>query len=154
MQKYIVLEHTADIMIKAYGHSLDEMFVNAAIGMCEQVTEMNEFRVQMFHQYSFEIEEKVEDEEYLLREFLSEIKDRLYDRYYPYKIDIHRANGKLEVLVTCFQLTERSTFSDEIKAVTYHEMKIKKEAIIKIHELIGKPKGPSHVWHTKVVFDV
>ena len=35
--RYENLEHTADVMIKAYGSTMEECFANAAYGMMDQI---------------------------------------------------------------------------------------------------------------------
>lgn len=120
--RYEPLEHTADVMIKARGRTLEECFENAAYALFDQMVDASTIVPQV--ETSFEAEGH--DLESLLYNFLSEF---LY---------IHDAKG----LVLCeFQVridghllkcTARGERYDpvrhrqrnEVKAVTYHMLTV------------------------------
>jgi len=143
MEKYKVLEHTADLMIQAFGATLGELFENAAIGMCEQVVEKKVFaKVTSFDTYPINLANDIENE---LRDFLGWVKDLLYgydqENMYPTKFEWDGL-GEVAVYFTLLD-GEKTIYSDEIKAVTFHEMQITRE--------IFEEKWR---WQTKIVFDV
>lgn len=145
MEKYKVLEHTADIMIEAYGKNLRELYRNAVTGMCEQVVEFDNIGVSMFYQYEIKFDSGLppisgSDKESSLRDFLNQIKDKLYEGFYPYDIRFIELEMPMKysiAIVTCF--IPNLIFSDEIKSITYHELKIIEE---------------NGIYKTKIVFDV
>jgi len=139
------LPHTADIKIRVYGKTLEELFRNALVGMfqiigtrSEQCTTKNDRLVcdNLPGRYAVEVSSPQQD--LLLADFLSEAL---------FLSDIHnQAFFNLEVQ----ELTEthiRATvhgvdvegFDTEIKAVTYHELKLQ--------QVDG-------IWQAEVVFDI
>ncbi|MGD1060453.1 MAG: archease [Methanomassiliicoccales archaeon] len=66
--RYEVLEHTADVMIKAHGSTLEECFENAAFALTDQMVDASKVKPE------FEMDFKVDgdDPESLLYNFLSE----------------------------------------------------------------------------------
>jgi len=69
MKKYELIEHTADVGVKAYGKTLSEAFENAAKAMFDIITDTSE--VESTGQYNIEL--KASDLEQLLVDFLSEL---------------------------------------------------------------------------------
>jgi len=139
MSSFEIIEHTADIGIRAFGSTEAETFENAATGMFSLIaSQENDVRsVQVFP-----VEVTAEDRETLLVEWLNEL---LY---------IFESN---RVLLSRFQVQElgethlvakswgepfdetRHEFKDDIKAATYHMLKVEKTA-----------EG----WEADVIFDV
>ena len=66
---YELIDHTADIAIKAYGKSLSEAFENAAKAMFDIITDSSE--IESVGQYDVELE--APDLEQLLVDWLSEL---------------------------------------------------------------------------------
>ena len=126
MKKYTLIDHTADIGIKAYGKSLSEAFENAAKGMFDIITDKSD--IDSVGQYDIEL--SADDLEQLLVDFLSELlylnsaKSLVFGFF---KIDLDEKQKKLNAKV----FGEKFVFSKhkigtEIKAVTYHMLEIKK----------------------------
>jgi len=120
--KYELLEHTADVMIKAHGRTLEQCYENAAFALFDQMVHAS--RIVPRVETSFAVEGH--DLESLLYNFLSEF---LY---------IHDAKGLVlcEFHVTvegdgliCRALGEkfdpvRHQQRHEVKAITYHMLKV------------------------------
>lgn len=133
-----MLEHTADIGIRAHGESAAEVFENAALGMFTLVTEVDKVREKR----QIEIDVAAEDRETLLVEWLNELL---------YHLEVN------EILFKRFQIEELSethlkakVFGEEIdlsrhpmklliKACTYHQLKVEKT---------------DHHWVAQVIFDI
>ena len=137
-KRFGILEHTADIGLVAYGRNLEEVFENAAEGMFSLIMDIDKGG----DSFSCELRVESEDKEGLLVEWLNELlyisevneiilktfkityleKDRfLTAKVYGEKVDLNRHQIKTE-----------------IKACTYHELKIKKDK----------------VWRAQVIFDI
>ncbi len=137
-KRFDILEHTADIGLVAYGRNLEEVFENAAEGMFSLIMDID----KVGDSFSCELRVESEDKEGLLVEWLNELlyisevneiilkmfkityleKDRfLTAKVYGEKVDLNRHQIKTE-----------------IKACTYHELKIKKDK----------------VWRAQVIFDI
>jgi len=153
MKQYEILEHKADLKIRAFGKTKEELFLNMMRGM------ISGLRPEILKQPYGEsqataeaekrnIEIKSPDLEALLVDFLSEV---LY---------LTQVNKEIYIDIKFKKLTDPSTdsissrraelegeligqkvkrFSEDIKAVTYHGLKIEK---------INK------IWEAVVLFDV
>ncbi len=128
--KFKFLEHTADILIAAYGQTLEEAFENSALAMFEVMTDTT--KVNPTQQDTVEVE--AEDEYALLYNWLeallvkSEVNGILYSKF---KIDSLKDNSegfKLKATIWGEKYSsEKHPQKVAVKAVTYHRMEILKE---------------------------
>ena len=135
MKKYINLEHTADLKIRAFGKTKEEVFVNMAIGMFDNIS--NEKDMLKDQPVIHKIKIKSEDLESLLVNFLSELitlGDIHNEVYTDYGLQITD-----DVLIADVKGFRIKKLKLEIKAVTYNDLIIKKL----------KDK-----WIAEVVFDI
>ncbi|MCX6662299.1 MAG: archease [Euryarchaeota archaeon] len=122
MKHYELIEHTADVGVKAYGKTVAEAFEHAAEAMFDIITDTS--TIQVVGQYDIELE--APDLEQLLVDWLSKLlflndaEDLVF--------------GKFEVIITGTRLSAR-VFGEkynnkkhkmgvEIKAVTYHILQV------------------------------
>lgn len=68
-ERYETLEHTADIMIRAFGSTIEELLENAAYAMFDQIADLSS--VRLVNEYSLTIEG--EDLSQLMVDLLSEL---------------------------------------------------------------------------------
>lgn len=133
MIDFEVLPHTADIKIRAYGKTKKELFRNALIGMFQAVepiavgchSENGRVVCDTLPELHI-IELKASDEESLLVDFLSEalyLSD-VYDQAYFDAIIDECTETYLKATIYGVHITGFTV--TEIKAVTYHELAIKK----------------------------
>lgn len=129
MDKFSIIDHTADIGIIAYGESLEELFTNAAYGMLTLITDLEK------------IEPKIEEEisltsfdlETLLVKFLNEllyifeVKKIVFKEFLINSISEHNLRAQCKG-----DIVEDSVIFREIKAATYHLLKIKHNKCYKI----------------------
>jgi len=122
MKPYELVEHTADVGVKAYGKTLSEAFEHAALGMFDIITD--ESRIEPVGQYNIELE--APDLEQLLVDWLSKL------------LFLNGAEnlvfGKFQVTLSGSRLTasvygekydtKKHRMGVEIKAVTYHMLQI------------------------------
>ena len=138
MKKYELIDHTADIAIKAYGKNLSEAFENAAKAMFDIITDSSE--VDSIGQYDVELE--APDLEQLLVDWLSELlylntaKNQVFG-FFKVELDEKKSKLKAKVFGDKFDLSKHK-IGAEIKAVTYHMLEVRK-------------KRPFHV---QVLFDI
>jgi len=138
MKTYDLVDHTADVGIKAYGKTLAEAFENVAKGMFDIIT--NNSQIENIGQYNIELE--TDNLEQLLVDWLSELlflnsANNLVFSFF--KVELDEKNNKLSAKVfgEKFNLSKHKIGS-EIKAVTYHMLEV-------------KTKKPYHV---QVLFDI
>jgi SHS2 domain-containing protein len=120
--RYENLEHTADVMIKAYGSTLEECFLNAAFGMIDQILDASKVRPTVEENITVEAE-TVED---LLYNFLSEVLfifDAKRLALVDFNVSISDRRLSCRAKGEGFD-PERHGPKQEIKAVTYHMLQV------------------------------
>jgi len=109
--------HTADEAIEVQGRSLEELFINAALGMLLIMEVNNQEGV-------VECEKLLlaeNDHESLLVAFLSEILYLVEQKRCPYNIQVKISGFQLESTFQCFSII---SYNKEIKAVTFNQLNI------------------------------
>lgn len=143
MKPYEIIEHTADVGIKANGKTLKELFENTAKGM------FNIIEGEKTHQINsqktcqkIEIKKEIDDFEELLVSWLSELlyifnkEEILFDSFRIFELNNDSILGEARGERIDFS---RNTLQTEIKAVTFHNLKIEED-------ISG--------FHCSVIFDV
>ncbi len=122
--KYEILEHKADLKIRAFGKTKEELFCNALLGM----TENQKPEIKNQEEIKREIKIKSLDLSSLLVDFLSEVL---------YQTQVHKETYN-DIKFNKFSDTEIEgeligqkveRFGEDIKAVTYHNLEIKQKYI-------------------------
>ena len=138
MDKYELIDHTADIGVKAHGKTLSEAFENAAKAMFDIITDNSE--IESIGQYDIKLES--DNLEQLLVDWLSELlflnsaKNLVFGFF---KVDIDEKNNSLSATVFGEKYNiSKHKIGAEIKAVTYHILEVKNK----------KP------YHVQVLFDI
>ena len=138
MKKYEILEHTADLKIKAFGKDIKELFSNMAEGMFNSISpKAFSFKTQETKEKK-EIKIKSQDKEALLVDWLSELSyfhDTTGKIYTDFKIS-KITDTELEAHVFGIPSKEGEVL---IKGVTYHDLKIEKK---------------DDLWEATVIFDI
>lgn len=125
MQRYEVIDHTADLMIKAYGKDLEECYENLAYGMFDQTVDLSDVDPSATRG----IDVTGMDEEDSLYSFLSEL---LFIEDYE-NIILKEFEVRIDGLhITCTAKgapldRSRMHIRGEIKAVTFHMMEIDRD---------------------------
>jgi SHS2 domain-containing protein len=121
VRRYEEVEHTADAAIRAFGRGLPELFANAAYGMFDLLADMEKLHPTIEREVSLE----ASDLETLLVDWLGELlylreaHDEVYKEFEistlsPPELRAVAKGGK------------RFVPRMDIKAVTYHDLKIEK----------------------------
>ncbi len=135
MKKFEILEHTADLKIRAFGKTKKELFLNMLLGM----TESQKPEIKESQKIKREIKIKSLDIETLLVDFLSEVlyltqvNREIYNDIKFTKFTETELEGEL-----IGQKIER--FGEDIKGVTYHGLNIYQRK--------------DRIWEATVLFDV
>ena len=124
MERYILIDHTADMMVKAFGRTLEECFGNAAYALFDQTVDLSNVGTDEIR----EIRVSGDDAEDRLYSFLSEmlfIEDA--ENLILKDFDV-RFDGDDVVCIARGETLDRSRhrLRSEVKAVTYHMMDIDK----------------------------
>ena len=138
MRRFKIIEHTADVGIKAYGKDLKDVFANSAYAMFSLITDMQSVKERK----SFPLELSSPEIKGLLVAFLSEllynyeVKEFLPGRFEIEDLDDTRIKAK--IFGEKFD-SRRHQAEMEIKGVTYHQLEIEpfKEG-----------------WRTRILFDI
>jgi SHS2 domain-containing protein len=139
VKPYEFFEHTADIGARVYGATLPELFVNAARAMYEAMGELREGEGRKTRDLAIEAA-TLED---LLHDWLAELlfefeaHHTLYDEFEFSACEPGRLAAELRGAKVDFS---RSAPREEIKAVTYHQLRVE--------------QLPDNSWQATVIFDV
>lgn len=136
MLKYEFVEHTADLTFKAYGRDLDQLFENAAEAL-ESTLIMLE-AVALSATTTIEMTSDSCDD--LLYDWLAELLVTFEVNRFAVKKCIVNITG-LSLRAECWGERidpNKHTLNTEVKAVTYHNLQIKK----------------NKVYHTEITLDV
>jgi len=123
MERYEILEHKADLKIRAFGKTKEELFLNALLGM-EESMKVEVRRPEEKRKRKIKIESP--DLPALLVDFLSEIlyliqvnkeiyNDIKFKKFLDTQLEAELSGQKVE------------RFGEDIKAVTYHDLKVKRQ---------------------------
>ncbi len=133
---YSFHEHTADIRMNVTGKTLEELFQDALLGMVEI---MDPVRPQKMSIIKREIAIEAPDATALLIDFLNDVLTRMHTKREVYtNVQLQPMTERL--LKAKLEGYEAETFSEDIKAVTYHEADVKKNS--------------GGEWGTTIIFDI
>ena len=125
MDRYVLIDHTADLMVKAFGETLEECFANAGYALFNETVDLS--GIGTSERTEFEVS-GIDDED-MLYSFLSELLfiedcDNLILKDIKVSIDglDVRCVGRGEKLDR-----SRHRIRSEIKAVTYHMMEVNRK---------------------------
>jgi len=138
MKRYEIIDHTADVGLRAYGKDLKTLFTNAATGMFSILADLKNVHPKR----SLKIKVEAPNIEELFLSWLSELlyqyeskkiifKEFFVDELSQNSISARAQGEKLDL--------HRHRLKTEIKAVTYHQLKVEK---VKNH------------WQGEVIFDI
>lgn len=136
MEKFEILEHTADLKIRVFGKTKEELFKNAMIGMFKSASYEPEAKSK---EYKVKIQVKSIDISSLLIDFLNEIlyfcetKKEVYE-----KINFKKfSDNEIEAELVGKKLKRMGV---HIKGVTYHQLDIS--------------KNENGIWQATILFDI
>jgi len=143
MHNFEYLEHTADAKFRAYGATLGECFENSAKAMANVVCVLEKIEAKE----ETEISAEAESSEDLLHKFLENLLFEIETRemlYSEFKIEI--GNDRTKWFLKCVARgeainLERHSIKSEIKAVTWHEFFLRKDA-------------EKNLWVAQVIVDI
>ncbi len=122
MEKYKILPHPADIKVQAFGKTKEELFLNAMLGMVAVLRP----EIRSTKHEIRKINIKSTDLNALLVDFLSEVlylvqtNKEIYNDVKFSKFSDQELGGELTD-------SKVESFGEDIKAVTYHGLKIEKK---------------------------
>ncbi len=126
MKPFEILNHTADIRIKAYGRDLKELFQNAAFGMFEILADLEGITTST----ELEIKAEAPDKEELLIEWLDELLYNFCTKYIIFSefniTELTDTNLTAKVKGR-FIGENKNRLRTEIKAVTRHDLHIEEK---------------------------
>ncbi|MHC4537783.1 MAG: archease [Planctomycetota bacterium] len=125
MSQFDIIDHTADIGVTVYGKYLKDLFTNAAHAMFSLMANLDNMEEKIIRK----IEITAPDQESLLVSWLNELL-YIYDAEYMLfkRFDIiHLDENRLKAKASGEKINlERHELKTDIKAATYHMLKIEK----------------------------
>jgi len=141
-KRFEVVDHTADLGIIAYGKTVPELFENAAFGMFSLIASLDGIK----EKFRISISIDAHDYEELLITFLNELqyyyatKKVIFKRFEIFNLK----ETHLDANISGGEIADISTTSSgilhDIKAATYHQLKIEKTS--------------ENGYKTRIIFDV
>ncbi|MBA7659143.1 Protein archease [subsurface metagenome] len=124
-KEFDIVDHTADVVIVAYGASLNQAFANAARGLFSLITELDDIEEAQH----WDIEVAAPDQESLLVEWLNQLiylfdtENIIFNRF-----DITQLNRTQLKARTYGEKVDssRHKLKTGVKAATYHMLKVEK----------------------------
>ncbi len=137
--RFEFFDHTADIGVRVYGNSLAELFENAASAMYEVLGRLHKPESNLHKSVDFQAESAEDLLHDWLADLLYEVEANhvLYDDFQFHELTPHRVKATLRGGPIDFT---RSQTNEEIKAVTYHQLRVESQ--------------PDGSWRATVIFDV
>ncbi|MBM3252883.1 MAG: archease [Candidatus Omnitrophica bacterium] len=137
MKPYKLISHTADIGVRVKGRTLKELFENSAFALFDIIADLE--RVKEKERFILNLTSGNQEE--LLHDWLRELLFQCnVNLFVCKKFQISKLNNtSIESTAVGEHITSKDVFKTEIKAVTYHNMVIKKE---------------KNTWKTNLIFDV
>ncbi len=143
-KKYKLLEHPAELRIRIYGKTKEELFKNAALALADILKHNAKLRMNANTAKKERLKIKSVDIDSLLVNFLNEILARSQINKCVYKIsELKTQNSLLSATLIGYPVDH---FDEDIKAVTYQDVDIK----LTTKNLKLKTKE----WQTDLVFDI
>ena len=138
MKRYEEIYHTADVAIKAYGRNLKELFSNAAFGMFEIIADLDGLKKAI----TIDIKLTEDSTEELLVSWLDELLYNFYKKgiiFFDFDVADMSENKIFAHAHGRYLRENRNRLKTEIKAVTYHNLNVKKT---------------NEIYSVEIVFDV
>lgn len=138
MKPYEIVEHTADIGIKVYGKTLGELFVNSARGLFDIIADLDGIKIST----SIKIKLEADNPEELLVAWLDELIYNFYTKNIIFsEFKINKITDKsVEAEASGRHIgSKKSRLKTEVKAATYHGLKIEED---------------KKIYRVQIIFDV
>ena len=141
MKRYEYLEHTGDIGIRAYGSTLEELFINAAQGLLESIADLSTVGTTKQTQ----IEVSAESLEELMVAWLDELNFRHeVEEIFFQRVELRKISEAPYRLVAVaygepVDFAKHIVYT-EIKSITYHQLIVE--------------QLPDNRWMAQVIFDL
>lgn len=121
-KRFEILEHTADIGVRAFGRNPEEVFINAAGGMFAIIADTRRIKPKE----RIEIRQEARGYDELLRQWLQELLYRYSVSGIIFKEFIIQNLRQNAIKAIARGEKAPGKIKTEIKAVTYHELEFKK----------------------------
>lgn len=125
MKKYEIIDHTADVGLRVFGKDLSELFINAASGMFKIITDAKNAQADQ----TINIRLKAPNIEELFLLWLSEllyqsnVKEIIFTEFVIESL----SDKSLKAYARAYKFDiKKESLNVEIKAVTYHQLKVEK----------------------------
>ncbi len=137
-KRYEALDHIADAQVRVFGGTLEELFANAAFALFDTMADAQGVAARQRRRLNV----AAEDVEHLLHSWLSQLlflfatQHLLFSEFHIASLTPQHMSAEIGGEPLDLQ---RHTFYSEIKAVTYHQLRVER-----------RPTG----WIAEVIFDI
>ena len=137
MQPFEIIDHTADVGLAAHGATCEELFANAALGMCSIIGDVETVR----EAETREVHTTAPDSAGLLAAFLGELLYLLeVEHFVCRRAEVESVTGtEARAILHGEPMSPGHDLHTEIKAVTHHDLTVEQRG---------------GAWHATVLFDI
>jgi len=137
VQPFEIIDHTADVGLAAYGATCEELFANAALGMCSIMGDVDTVR----EAETREVRVTASDIAALLAAFLGELIYLLeVEHFVCRRAEVESVTDtEARAIIHGEPISPEHDLHTEIKAVTHHDLTVEQR---------------DGAWHATVLFDI
>lgn len=132
-KRYVVMDYLSDVLIRAYGKSIKELFENTAEGMFSLITDLKNIKKTIERKIEISAGEKIGPEDLLIIWlekilYLNEVNDLIFSEFKIIDLINNESESRISALLKGEKINlKKHEIFLQIKAPTYHNLFIKQD---------------------------
>jgi len=132
-KRYVVMDYLSDVLIRAYGKSIKELFENTAEGMFSLITDLKNIKKTIEKKIEISAGEKIGPEDLLIIWlekilYLNEVNDLIFSEFKIIDLINNESESRISALLKGEKINlKKHEIFLQIKAPTYHNLFIKQD---------------------------
>ncbi|MCX6384817.1 MAG: archease [Actinobacteria bacterium] len=132
-KRYVVMDYLSDVLIRAYGKSIKELFENAAEGMFSLIIDIESIEKKFEKKMKINLREKIGLEDLLIIWlekilYLNEVNDLIFSEFKIIDLINNESESRISALLKGEKINlKKHEIFLQIKAPTYHNLFIKQD---------------------------
>lgn len=132
-KRYVVMDYLSDVLIRAYGKSIKELFENTAEGMFSLITDLKNIKKIIEKKIEISAGEKIGPEDLLIIWlekilYLNEVNDLIFSEFKIIDLINNESESRISALLKGEKINlKKHEIFLQIKAPTYHNLFIKQD---------------------------
>jgi len=132
-KRYVVMDYLSDVLIRAYGKSIKELFENTAEGMFSLITDLKNIKKTIEKKIEISAGEKIGPEDLLIIWlekilYLNEVNSLIFSEFKIIDLINNESESRISALLKGEKINlKKHEIFLQIKAPTYHNLFIKQD---------------------------